>query len=111
LLLTKDGVNPDPTDEFGQTPLLWAAANGHKSVVKLLLAKENINPNCKDTHAKYSQTPLAWAAKKGLEAAVQLLLAKDGVDWHCKDNASQTPLSLAEKEGHEAVVKLLQNHS
>ena len=30
----------DEDNKYGQTPLLWAAENGHEAVVKLLLEKE-----------------------------------------------------------------------
>ena len=37
LLLAKDGIDPDLKDsQYGQTPLSWAAQNGHEAVVKLL---------------------------------------------------------------------------
>ncbi|OCK95650.1 purine and uridine phosphorylase [Cenococcum geophilum 1.58] len=67
----------DVGDSYGQTPLSYAAENGHKAVVRLLLAKDGVNVNSKD---KYGQTPLSYAAKNGHEAVVQLLLGMDGVD-------------------------------
>jgi ankyrin repeat protein len=36
LLVKRENVVADSEDEFGQTPLLWAAEEGHKAVVKLL---------------------------------------------------------------------------
>ena len=38
-LLLEKGVDVESEDGFGQTPLSWAAANGHEAVVKLLLEK------------------------------------------------------------------------
>ena len=29
LLFVKDGVDPDSKDDYGRTPLWWAAENGH----------------------------------------------------------------------------------
>ena len=86
----------------GQTPLSWAAMNGRKAVVKLLLEK-GAELETKDN---YSRTPLSWAAEKGYEAVVKLLLEK-GAELETKDNYSQTPLLLAVREGHKAIVKLL----
>ncbi|KAF2468409.1 uncharacterized protein BDR25DRAFT_203520, partial [Lindgomyces ingoldianus] len=70
--------------------------------VNLLLAKDDVDPDRKDTG--HGRTPLSWAAEKGNETVVKLLLAKDGVDPECKDICEQTPLSLAAEKGHEAVV-------
>ena len=61
--------------EYGQTPLSWAAGNGHEAVVKLLLEK-GAGLETKD---KYGQTPLSWAAGNGHEAVVKLLLEKGAV--------------------------------
>ena len=105
LLLAKDGVDPDPNDNWGRTPLSWAAENGHEAVVKLLLAKDGVDPDPNDNRGR---TPLSWAAGNGHEAVVKLLLAKDEVDPDSKDDVyGQTPLSWAAGDGHEAVVKLL----
>jgi ankyrin repeat protein len=73
-------------------------------VVKLLLDKEGVDPDSKDSSGK---TPLSWAAEKGHEAVVKMLLDKEGVDPDSKDIYGQTPLSWAAGRRHEAVVKLL----
>ena len=52
------------------TSLLRAAENGHEAVVKLLLAREGVDPDSKDGSG---QTPLSWAAEKGHEAVVRLV--------------------------------------
>ncbi|KAK0703024.1 hypothetical protein B0T26DRAFT_744167 [Lasiosphaeria miniovina] len=59
----------DEKDSYGQTPLSWAAENGHEAVVQQLLAKGAIV----ETKDDYGQTPLLWAAENGYEAVVQLL--------------------------------------
>ena len=65
---------------YGQTPLSWAAENGHEAVVKLLLEK-GADVECKSNDGR---TPLWWAAEKGHEAVVKLLLEK-GADVESKD--------------------------
>ena len=40
-------------------------------MVKMLLAKDGVDPGSMD---KYGQTPLSWAAQNGREAVVELLL-------------------------------------
>jgi hypothetical protein len=62
----------DPKDSNGQTPLLYAASNGHEAVVKLLLEK-GAELETKDNSGR---TPLSWAASNGHEAVVKLLLEK-----------------------------------
>jgi ankyrin repeat protein len=71
--LVKNGQYPDLKDNFGRTPLLWAAEKGHKVVVKLLL-ENGAELETKDEN--YSQTPLSLAAEEGHEAVVKLLLEK-----------------------------------
>jgi hypothetical protein len=90
---------------YGLTPLSWTAGNGYNDVVNLLLAKDNIDPDLKDT--QYGQTPLSWAAENGHEAVVKLLLETGKVEVDSKDKYGRIPLSWAARNGHEAVVQLL----
>ncbi|KAI9782389.1 MAG: hypothetical protein M1839_005262 [Geoglossum umbratile] len=103
--LLKNGHNPDLQDSYGRTPLSWAAEKGHETVVKLLLATEQVDLDSKDS--SYGQTPLSWAAGDGHEAVVRLLLGTEQVDVDSKNSSGRTPLSWAAQNGHEAVVKLL----
>jgi ankyrin repeat protein len=89
-------------DSNGQTPLSWAARNGHVAVVELLLEMA-VDMYSKDS---YGQTPLSWAAGNGHVAVVKLLLEK-AVDVNSKDGYGQTLLLRAAEYGQEAVVKLL----
>ncbi|RYP66170.1 hypothetical protein DL771_007946 [Monosporascus sp. 5C6A] len=88
----------------GQTPLSWAAENGHKKIVQLLLDKD-AEANAKDN---YGRTPLSRAAGKGHREVVQLLLDK-GAEADAKDNYGRTPLSWAAENGHKEIVQLLLN--
>ncbi|KAF7507240.1 hypothetical protein GJ744_010798 [Endocarpon pusillum] len=102
--LIQQGNIPDVKDSYLQTPLLWAAKNGHEAVVKLLL-EAGAEKEAKDN--QYDQTPLLWAAQNGREAVVKLLL-EAGAEKEAKDNEDdQTPLLWAAQNGREAVVKLL----
>ena len=84
-----------------RTPLWWAAARGHETVVKLLLATDRANPDFKDC---YRQTPLLLAAGSGYDAVVKLLLAKDVVDRDSVNNFGRRPLSWAARRGYSNVV-------
>ncbi|RFU25922.1 hypothetical protein B7463_g10416, partial [Scytalidium lignicola] len=91
--------------QYGRTPLSWAAGNGYDMVVGLLLVKDIIYPDLKDSQS--GRTPLSWAAGGGHDAVVQLLISTNKVEFDSKDNYSQTPLSWAAMEGHKAIVQLL----
>jgi ankyrin repeat protein len=64
--------NPDQVnskDIIGETPLHYAAGNGHNAVAELLLAN-NADVNAKDNGGN---TPLQRAASKGHKVVVKLL--------------------------------------
>ncbi|OBT95296.2 hypothetical protein VE01_06606 [Pseudogymnoascus verrucosus] len=96
-------VNTNEIDEEGRTPLLLAARDGHKAIVKSLLNSDIVNIDSKDSHGR---TPLSSAAGNGHEGVVKLLLDK-GANLETEDSSGQTPLSWAAGNGHEGVVKLL----
>ncbi|RPA98365.1 ankyrin, partial [Choiromyces venosus 120613-1] len=102
----------------------------HDSVVKTLLAREDVNPTTPD---KYGQTPLFSAAKNGHGSVVKTLLAREDVNpntldtqygGHAKvvkiflerenvridspDNKNKTPLSMALSKGHDEIATMLQ---
>jgi ankyrin repeat protein len=104
LLAETGNVDVDLKDSEGQTPLCWAAENGHEAVVKLLVETGNVDVDSKDT---WGQTPLSLAAENGHEAVAKLLIETGNVDVDLKDSGGRTPLFWAAAKGHEAVVKLL----
>jgi ankyrin repeat protein len=101
------GAKADMLDSTGRTPLSWAAEMGHESVVKMLLARDDVKADSKDD---YGRTPLFAAADMGHEEVVKLLVARKDVDVREKDMFGQTPLSRAASQGYEPVVKLLLEH-
>ena len=102
--LIEMGCDINEVDFSGGGSLAWASRNGHEGVVKLLLGREEVNPDKPDN---YGRTPLSFAVKNGREGVVKLLLGREEVDPDKPDNNGRTPLWFAAVNGHEGVVKLL----
>ena len=64
LLLERGDVDPNSSDNNGQTPLSLATAWAHWGVLKLLLKRRDANPNLPDSN---DQKPLSYATVKGRE--------------------------------------------
>ena len=90
-------------DLLQHTPLAWAAQKGHEEVVKILLAREEVNPDKPD---RWSRTPLSYAAENGYEEVVKMLLGRKEVNPNKPDYEGQTPLTHAAANGEEEVVKM-----
>ena len=66
------GTDVNVKNEFGWTPLYYAAWGGHKEIVELLIAKgADVNKDDDD-----ESTPLHYAALKGQKEIAELLIAK-----------------------------------
>jgi uncharacterized protein len=90
----------DPRDQFGNTPLHWAAQRGNTAVLQMLIgAKAAIDPQ-----NRQGVTPLMMAAKAGNIPAVRLLL-KNGADPHRADFTGRDAIGWA--DGKPAIVQLL----
>ena len=88
----------------GITPLYWAAVNGHREVVKLLIdIIGDVNASCSDN----AHTPLYIACSYGHSALVQWLLANQADVNASRTVDGSTPLHVAAQNGHVDVVKLL----
>jgi len=85
------------------TPLAWAARNGHKEVVKILLRQADVNSKS----GLFGNTPLSYAAANGHEGVVKILLGREDVNPESQNIAGFTPLLYAALHGHEGVVKTL----
>ena len=71
-------------------------------MVKILLAREEVNPESLDNDG---DTPLACAAIGGREGVIKILLEREGVNPDWPNNTGRTPLASAAANGHEGVVK------
>jgi uncharacterized protein len=97
--------NPRPgVDEYGRTPLHYAAADGKvEEVIRLLAA--GANPNAQDDNG---WSPLHFAAQAVSPGATEALLAA-GAQTELKDSFGNTALSTAvfESRGNGSVIQLL----
>ena len=103
-LVEVEGCDINQTDCTGSTPLVWAALKGHEGVVKILLGRDDVNPDKPDNG---NRTPLWWAAANGYEGVARILLGRGDVNPDNPANSTRTPLRLAVESGHEGVVKIL----
>ena len=55
---------------MGFTPLGWAAGNGHEAVVRILLGRDDVDPNKPDNKGR---TPLTYAAENDYPGVIALL--------------------------------------
>ncbi|CAG5158196.1 uncharacterized protein ALTATR162_LOCUS5032 [Alternaria atra] len=101
----RENANIQATNDDDDTaPLLLAAENGHKQVVKLLLDKgAEINAQSR----RYGNA-LCAASQGDHEAVVKMLLDK-GAEVNAQGGCYGNALCAASKGGHEAVVEMLLN--
>ena len=86
----------------GWTALMWAASNGHDTVIPLLLeADAQIDAQDDD-----GWTPLIYASYNGKEAAVRELL-KGNAKLDLKTSSGKTALDWAREMNYQSIVDLL----
>ena len=95
-------VNWKNEGESAWTALYAACENGHDSVVSILLAHPDIDPNLKD---EYGITPFMTACYNGNPSCVRLLLQDRRVLVNEPNNYGETPLRRAADRGHHDVIK------
>jgi len=88
-LIEVEGCDINQRDCVDNTPLVWAAFNGHERVVEILLRQGDVSP---DKPGEDGQTPLWFAAWKGNEGVAKMLLERDEVNPDKPDNDCRTPL-------------------
>ena len=86
---------------MGETPLHWAAMNGHLSICHLITDKV-VKKNPKN---KYNTTPLHLAANNGHLDICRLIM--DQVEEKNPENDhGETPSGLAARRGHSDIMRL-----
>jgi len=90
-------------EEGSGRPALYHACNqGHESIVSILLAHPDIDPNLKDNDGA---TPFLTACWRGRTSCERLLLQDHRVMVNEPDNSGYTPLFWAAYKGHQDVIK------
>lgn len=98
-LQVNEGADIHMTTSYGETPLWWAARNGHAAVVEFLHERGG-NIESKD---KFGLTPLAWAVENRHELVIRLLVGW-GANIRASDKSGQTPLSRANRKGTRSLL-------
>ena len=82
--------NPNKPNENGQTPIHFAAWNGHTEIVKIL-AHLTDHPNAPD---EKGQTPIHWAARYGQTEIVKILAPLTN-NPNAPNNDGETPIEFS----------------
>ena len=67
-------------DCAGNTPLAWAALNGHEEVVKILIGRGGVSPDKPDN---CGQTPLHCGSKYGVRSSGETTTVKTEIKEPC----------------------------
>eukprot|EP00667_Euglena_gracilis_P020198 EG_transcript_21838 len=97
------GQGADPNDRHrGQTPLIYAAENGHAEVAALLL---EVRGDLAATD-RYAQTALHWACRNTHPRCAQLLVA-EGATLDAGNFMGETPLDIARNRGNLDIIRAI----
>lgn len=135
-LLMDHHTNPNKQILYWGTALSIAVRGGHKEIIKVLLARKDVDVNCTSNgetplslaalqrdramlemllkredlcvnRVINGQTLLARAVQTDDNALVGLLLARDGVDANCTNRRGWTPLFQAASDGNKDIFQQL----
>lgn len=96
-------LSADYRSKLYRTPLSYAAGSGHEELVKIFLARKDVNIN---SRYKGRAPPIMSAAAHGHVGVVKLLLEREEIDLNLKSRG-RSVLFVALNGDHEAVAKLL----
>ncbi|KUL85815.1 hypothetical protein ZTR_07312 [Talaromyces verruculosus] len=104
-ILTVNGIDADPIDNYGSTPLLWAVVAGKAEATEKLLSLGAGNPNSASPDGK---SALAWAAGLSHIKIAQLLVDRGAhMSRTLKGPMMMMPLDEAAAAGNHFIVQLL----
>jgi ankyrin repeat protein len=100
------GADVAVTDDFGQTPLMYAVSgNGSDVIERLIAAGAEV-----DARNVADWTPLMYAARRGASLIAAALL-RHGADPNAVDDTGRTAAGIALAEGHESTAQLLRDEA
>lgn len=97
------GVDPDTQDARGWSPLIWAAAEGHFHVIKLLL-DHGADPN---TINYLGRSAVMYASNYGYYEIVRALVEKGAILNPSGEFSDLPALSAAARQGNLEIAELL----
>ncbi|KAH3761421.1 ATP binding protein [Pelomyxa schiedti] len=128
-------IDPNKTNRHGRTPLCYAARWGKEAVVRMLVARSDVDVNKAGPLAEAclwqrmgvvvallecprvdvnlmdsGQTALHVACERGFVEGVKVLLQVNGIDTNCKNSKGETPLDVAKRCKFTDICNLLKDH-
>lgn len=101
-LLLERGADIESKDQYGQTPLHWAAIKNDLEVLKVLV-KKNANLNAKN---EFGNSALHLAVDHKSDHALQILI-EEKANINITNDGNETPLHNAAFDGKIDIVKIL----
>lgn len=106
--LVAGGWDPrEARDRERNTPLTWAAGNGHLAVCRFLVDECGVDPRAATGTRKHRREPMHWAARNGRVEVCAWLVGEHGADVDAPTENGTTPLHLAISQGKIDVVRWL----
>ncbi|XP_046543577.1 uncharacterized protein LOC124253782 isoform X8 [Haliotis rubra] len=102
-VLSLDGVDINSRGGGSWKPVMWAAREGHRYVVELLVSRGADVSLVDDV----GNNILHYTCVGGDRETGEFVLSLDGVDINSRGERSRTPVMEAAREGHRDVVELL----
>ena len=93
-------------DAIGDSPLHYAAINGHKEILEYFMTEPMITE--KEPNNTFGQNPMLYAAAFGHKKIVEFLIS-NGHDPNSVDVNGWNPLQIASELSHTNVKLLLEN--
>lgn len=109
LLIEKDKTLLNRVDDYGQSPLIWAASGGHVDIVEYLV-KEGADLDLQSNNLGAGYTALHWACNRSYNKIAEILInqgAQLNLEGTSNRAAHPRPIHLACANGPLDIVKNL----